>query len=71
MASLCVAVLVDRGLLDYEMTVASYWPEFAQNGKENITVRMLLNHQASDTNNKSNTDSVLLKGKINTASPKR
>ena len=40
-----MAVLVDRGLLDYDKTVASYWPEFAQYGKENVTVRMLLNHQ--------------------------
>ena len=45
MAALCMAVLVDRGLLDYDGTVASYWPEFAQNGKENVTVRMLLNHE--------------------------
>ncbi|XP_038078941.1 beta-lactamase domain-containing protein 2-like [Patiria miniata] len=46
MAALCMAVLVDRGHLDYNKTVASYWPEFAQNGKEKVTVRMLLNHQA-------------------------
>ena len=45
MVALCMAVLVDRGLLDYDGTVASYWPEFAQNGKENITVRTLLNHE--------------------------
>ncbi|XP_022096881.1 beta-lactamase domain-containing protein 2-like [Acanthaster planci] len=44
--SLCMLVLIDRGLIDLETTVASYWPEFAQNGKENVTVRMLLNHQA-------------------------
>ncbi|XP_022096972.1 beta-lactamase domain-containing protein 2-like [Acanthaster planci] len=41
-----MAMLVDKGLLDYDKTVASYWPEFAQNGKDNITVRTLLNHQA-------------------------
>ncbi|XP_038078605.1 beta-lactamase domain-containing protein 2-like [Patiria miniata] len=46
MAALCMAVLVDRGHLDYDKTVASYWPEFAQNGKEKITVRLLLNHEA-------------------------
>ncbi|XP_038078603.1 beta-lactamase domain-containing protein 2-like [Patiria miniata] len=46
MAALCMAVLVDRGHLDYDKTVASYWPEFAQNGKEKITVRTLLNHKA-------------------------
>ena len=42
-----MAVLVDKGLLDYDRTVASYWPEFAQNGKENVTVRTLLNHEVS------------------------
>ncbi|XP_071805405.1 beta-lactamase domain-containing protein 2-like [Asterias amurensis] len=44
-AATCMALLVDRGQLDYDRTVASYWPEFAQEGKENITVRMLLNHE--------------------------
>jgi CubicO group peptidase (beta-lactamase class C family) len=39
-------VLVDRGLLDYDDPVAKYWPEFAQAGKERITVRHLLCHQA-------------------------
>jgi CubicO group peptidase (beta-lactamase class C family) len=46
LAALCVAVLVDRGLLDYEQTVASVWPEFAAAGKERITVGQLLSHQA-------------------------
>ena len=44
-AALCMAMLVDRGLLDYDQKVAAYWPEFAQQGKEDITVRMLLNHE--------------------------
>ena len=44
-AATCMALLVDRGQLDYDRPVASYWPEFAQEGKENITVRMLLNHE--------------------------
>src|SRR5258706_15448900 len=35
-----------RGWLDYEERVAAYWPEFAQQGKETITVRQLLAHQA-------------------------
>jgi CubicO group peptidase (beta-lactamase class C family) len=46
MAGLTVALAHSRGLLDYEATVASYWPEFAQNGKGSITVRQLLAHQA-------------------------
>src|SRR5215470_16881904 len=39
-------MLVDRGLLDYDDPVAKYWPEFASAGKERVTVRHLLCHQA-------------------------
>ena len=45
-SALTVALAHSRGLIDYDEKVASYWPEFAQNGKENITVRQLLSHQA-------------------------
>jgi CubicO group peptidase (beta-lactamase class C family) len=45
-ASLAVAVAVSRGLLSYDAKVADYWPEFAQAGKDAITVRQLLAHQA-------------------------
>jgi CubicO group peptidase (beta-lactamase class C family) len=38
--------LVDKGLVDYDEPVATYWPEFAANGKERITVRQLLAHSA-------------------------
>ncbi|MBN7385744.1 serine hydrolase domain-containing protein [Mycobacteroides abscessus] len=38
--------LVDRGLLDYRAPVARYWPEFAANGKEAITVDGILSHTA-------------------------
>jgi CubicO group peptidase (beta-lactamase class C family) len=38
--------LADRGLVDYEAPVASYWPEFGVVGKQAITVRQLLSHQA-------------------------
>ena len=38
--------LVERGELDLDAPVARYWPEFAQKGKAEIPVRMLLNHQA-------------------------
>lgn len=44
--ALCAHVLVSRGLLDLDVPVSRYWPEFAQAGKENIPVRWLLNHQA-------------------------
>ena len=39
-------ILVSDGLIDYDAPVARYWPEFSRNGKEAITVRQLLSHQA-------------------------
>lgn len=44
--ALLVAKFVELGYLDYKKPVSHYWPEFAQNGKEDITVEMLLSHQA-------------------------
>jgi len=44
MTNLAVLVLVDRGLLDVEAPVATYWPEFAAGGKESVTVAHLLAH---------------------------
>ncbi|MCB9760589.1 MAG: beta-lactamase family protein [Alphaproteobacteria bacterium] len=35
-----------RGLFDYDAPVARYWPEFVAHGKEGVTVRQLLAHQA-------------------------
>ena len=46
LASTVVHRLADRGLVDYDAPVASYWPEFGAAGKERITVRQLLSHQA-------------------------
>jgi len=46
LAAMAVALAHSRGWLDYDATVASYWPEFSQGGKENVTVRQLLAHQA-------------------------
>jgi len=45
-SALTVAAVHSRGLLNYDEKVAAYWPEFAQGGKEGITVRQLLAHQA-------------------------
>lgn len=42
--ALCAHILVSRGQLDIEAPVADYWPEFAQNGKEDATVHMMLDH---------------------------
>jgi CubicO group peptidase (beta-lactamase class C family) len=44
--ALCAHILASRGLLDIDAPVVKYWPEFGKAGKENITVKMLLNHQA-------------------------
>ncbi len=46
LAAMTLAVAHSRGWLDYEQRVCKYWPEFAQQGKETITVRQLLAHQA-------------------------
>ena len=46
MTASCAHRLVDRGVLDVDEPVATYWPEFAQAGKAGVTVRMLLSHQA-------------------------
>ena len=46
LAAMTLAIAHSRGWLDYEERVATYWPEFAQHGKETITVRQLLAHQA-------------------------
>ncbi len=44
--AVCAHILAQRGLIDYNAPVARYWPEFAQAGKEKITVRDLLAHRA-------------------------
>jgi len=44
--ALCSHILADRGELDLAAPVTSYWPEFGQNGKQDVTVLMLLNHSA-------------------------
>jgi CubicO group peptidase (beta-lactamase class C family) len=46
MAAFCVLLLVDRRYLALHDPVARHWPEFAQAGKERVTVRQLLSHQA-------------------------
>ena len=45
-SSVALAHAHARGLIDYDSTVASYWPEFGAAGKSKITVRQLLSHQA-------------------------
>jgi CubicO group peptidase (beta-lactamase class C family) len=45
-AALAVALAVSRGYLSYDARVTDYWPEFAQRGKDSVTVRQLLSYQA-------------------------
>lgn len=39
-------ILVSEGFLNYDTPVSKYWPEFAQNGKDKITLRHMLCHQS-------------------------
>ncbi|MEZ4869366.1 MAG: serine hydrolase domain-containing protein [Caldilineaceae bacterium] len=42
----CIHLLAERGQLDYDAPIATYWPEFAAHGKGQITVRHALTHTA-------------------------
>lgn len=44
MCATCVHILADRGQVDLEAPVATYWPEFAQAGKEDVKIRHILSH---------------------------
>ena len=44
--SMIIALLIDQNILRLDENVSTYWPEFKGNGKEEITVRTLLSHQA-------------------------
>ena len=46
LSAMLLTMLPARGCLDYNEKVSTYWPDFVQNGKESITVRQLLSHQA-------------------------
>ncbi len=46
MAATCVHLLVERGELDLDAPVATYWPEFAASGKADIPLRWVLSHEA-------------------------
>jgi CubicO group peptidase (beta-lactamase class C family) len=45
LTSICMAVAVDRGWLHYNDKVARHWPDFAQYGKQDITVADILRHE--------------------------
>lgn len=44
--AICVNLLAERGLLDLDAPIARHWPDFAQSGKGDITVRTVLAHRA-------------------------
>jgi CubicO group peptidase (beta-lactamase class C family) len=46
LAAVCAARLAGQASLEMDVPVARYWPEFAAAGKEAITVRQILSHQA-------------------------
>jgi CubicO group peptidase (beta-lactamase class C family) len=46
LSATCVHQLVDRGELDLQAPVARYWPEFAQAGKQDITLAMVMSHRS-------------------------
>jgi CubicO group peptidase (beta-lactamase class C family) len=44
--AVCALQLVEKGEIDLDAPIATYWPEFAANGKQAIPVRWLLDHRA-------------------------
>jgi CubicO group peptidase (beta-lactamase class C family) len=46
MAATCMLMLADRGEIDVDSPVATYWPEFAVHGKDDVTVAHVLGHTA-------------------------
>ena len=44
--TISMLLLLDRGLIELDAPIARYWPEFAQGGKDQVTIRDALTHQA-------------------------
>lgn len=42
--TLCIALLVERKLINYDDLIMKHWPDFGDNDKANITIGMLLSH---------------------------
>ena len=49
LCALCLAMAVDRGLIDYSAPVSHYWPEYGLAGKERISVETLMSHRGGIT----------------------
>ncbi len=46
MVGTCMLMLADQGKLDFNASIAQYWPQFAANGKEDVLVRHMMGHTA-------------------------
>jgi CubicO group peptidase (beta-lactamase class C family) len=46
MMAITALFLADKGVIDFDAPVASYWPEFVQGGKGDIKVSHLMSHSA-------------------------
>uniref|UniRef100_A0A914PPS7 Beta-lactamase-related domain-containing protein n=1 Tax=Panagrolaimus davidi TaxID=227884 RepID=A0A914PPS7_9BILA len=44
--ALCIALLIDRGNLQFNEKLVNFWPEFGKYGKDVITVEMIMAHTA-------------------------
>jgi CubicO group peptidase (beta-lactamase class C family) len=45
LAAICIGCMVDKGLLNYDEKVSKYWPEFAQNGKDDVKLCDVLRYK--------------------------
>ena len=45
-AGVVFSIMVDKGLIKYDEKVITYWPEFGQNGKEDLKVEDIMRHDA-------------------------
>lgn len=50
LTAIAMAALQDQGLISYDEKISTYWPEFAQNGKENVKICDLMRHEAGLAN---------------------
>ncbi len=46
LGSACVLHVLQENKIEIDRRVAEFWPEFAQSGKESVTIAQLLSHQA-------------------------
>jgi len=44
--ALLLHILVDKDMIKYDDYISKYWPKFSKNGKNKITLRQILTHQA-------------------------